>query len=104
MPLFEGKEIRCIIIEGEKWFSIVDIIEILTGSSNPLAYWVMLKNQLLKDYSGNPFWNKLEMQSTDGKTKRIDCANTEGMIRINLNIPSPKGELLQMWLIGLYSK
>jgi DNA-damage-inducible protein D len=97
IPFLEGKEIRYVIFEGEKWFSVVDIIEVLTESTNPLAYWVIFKNQLLKEYNGIPFWNRLEMQSKDGKMRDTDCANTEGVLRIVMSIPSPKAEPLKLW-------
>ena len=98
MPFLNGKEIRYVIFEDEKWFSVVDIIEILTESPNPSAYWRMLKWKLLKDYNDIPFWNRLELESKESKMKGTDCANTEGVLRIVMSIPSPKVEPLKIWL------
>jgi DNA-damage-inducible protein D len=97
MPFLEGKEIRYVIFEDEKWFSVVDIIEILTESHSPYVYWQMVKHALLKQYNGVSFWNKLELESKDGKMKGADCANTEGVLRIVMSIPSLKAEPLKLW-------
>jgi DNA-damage-inducible protein D len=98
VPFLNGKEVSYVIFEDEKWFSIVDIIEILTESNNPSSYWRMFKHVLLEDYDGIPFWKRLKMQSKQGKMKGTDCANTAGVLRIVMSIPSPKAEPLKMWL------
>jgi DNA-damage-inducible protein D len=98
MPFLEEKEIRYVIFEDEKWFSVVDIVEILTESPIPSNYWRMFKHVLLKDYNDIPFWKRLKMTSEDGKIKDTDCANTAGVLRIVMSIPSPKVEPLKMWL------
>jgi DNA-damage-inducible protein D len=100
IPFLEGKEIRYVIFEGEMWFSIVDIIEVLTDSTNPNSYWQMVKKHFKYHYEIF-FWKTHKMTSKDGKMRDTDCANTEGMVRISMNIPSPKGEALKMWLVEL---
>jgi DNA-damage-inducible protein D len=98
MPLLEGKEIRYVLLEGEKWFSVVDIVEVLTESSYPSAYWRKLKWKLLKVNNIPCFWKILKMTSKDGKMRDTDCANIEGVVRISMNILSPKAEPLKRWL------
>jgi DNA-damage-inducible protein D len=97
LPFLGGKEIRYVIFEGEKWFSVVDIIEILTESYSPYIYWQMFKHVLLKEYSDIPFWNRLKMADKSGKVFNTDCTNTEGVLRIIMTIPSPKAEPLKLW-------
>jgi prophage antirepressor-like protein len=98
MPFLEVKEIRYVSVEGEKWFSMIDVVEVLTESSNPAAYWRMFKRKLLKKYSDIPVWKLLKMTSKDNKTRNTDCSNIEGVLRIVMSIPSPKAEPLKMWL------
>src|SRR3989344_3711698 len=93
--LFEGKKIRRIWDEEqEKWyFSVTDIIEVLTGSSIPRRYWSDLKIKIQKE--GGQLYEKivqLKMESSDGKFYQTDAADTEIMLRIIQSIPSPKAE------------
>ena len=95
LAIFEQKPIRSIEHEGEIWFSIVDIIGILTDSVVPRNYWATLKKrepQLLTNCQ------QLKIASTDGKQRLTDCAKTEGVLRIIMSVPSPKAEPLKMWL------
>jgi DNA-damage-inducible protein D len=92
---FEGKHIRSIEHEGETWFSVVDIIEILTESPNPRNYWKVLKN---REPQLVTVCNQLKLAAKDGKKYATDCANSEGVLRIIQSVPSPKAEPFKMWL------
>jgi hypothetical protein len=86
--------------EQEKWFfSIVDIVAILTESVNPNNYWKVLKSRLKKEGSELVTnCNQLKMESTDGKFYKTDVADTEQLLRLIQSIPSPKAEPFKMWL------
>jgi DNA-damage-inducible protein D len=95
---FEGKEIRKVWHNDEWFFSIIDVISALTDSKSPSHYWSMLKkreNQLVTVcYS-------LKLLASDGRQRLTDCANTEGLFRIIMSVPSPKAEPLKLWLASL---
>ncbi len=84
----------------EKWFfSIIDIIAILTESANPRKYWSVLKNRLKKEGSELATnCSQLKMQSSDGKYYKTDVADTEQLLRLIQSIPSPKAEPFKLWL------
>ena len=84
----------------EKWFfSIVDIIGILTESPNPRKYWSVLKTRLKKEGSElTTNCSQLKMQSADGKFYKTDVADTEQLLRLIQSIPSPKAEPFKIWL------
>jgi|GEM_PF-1089782 len=94
VAVFEGKHIRKIIHADEWWFSIIDIVEVLTGSSISKHYWSDLKRKLAKEgyYELYEKIVQLKFSAADGKFYATDCANTETMFRIIQSIPSPKGE------------
>jgi DNA-damage-inducible protein D len=96
---FEGKEIRKVWHNEEWYFSIVDVIEILTDTSNSTRYWHDLKRKSIKA-EGQPydFIVSLKLTASDGRKRLTDCANTEGVFRIIMSVPSPKAEPLKMWL------
>ncbi|MDX2174000.1 MAG: Bro-N domain-containing protein [Bacteroidota bacterium] len=101
VKLFEDKKVRSQWNEvEEKWyFSIIDIVEILTGSSIPKRYWSDLKIKLLKE--GSQVYEKivrLKMEASDGKLRETDAADTENLLRIIQSIPSPKAEPFKQWL------
>jgi hypothetical protein len=98
---FEGKNIRSLTHNGETYFSIVDIIGVLSDSPIPRNYWTKIKKGLLKESQLHPFWVQLKFQSTDGKFYQSDAANTEGVLRIIQSVPSPKAEPFKQWLAGL---
>lgn len=100
LAVFQGKHIRRILHDGEWWFSVIDIIEVLVGSERPRKYWNDLKKKLLLEgYDQlSEKIGQLKLQSTDGKFYATDCANTETMFRIIQSIPSPKVEPLKIWL------
>lgn len=100
VAVFEGKHIRKIIHEGEWWFSVIDIVEVLTGSNIPKRYWSDLKKKLAAEGFTEAYEKivRLKMLAPDGKMRLTDCANTETMFRIIQSIPSPKVEPLKRWL------
>ena len=100
MAVFEGKRIRKILHEGEWWFAVIDIVEVLTGSSIPKRYWSDLKRKLAAEgfTELSEKIGQLKMLAPDGKQRLTDCANTETMFRIIQSIPSPKVEPLKRWL------
>lgn len=102
MP-FEGKEIRKLLHNDEWYFSIVDVVEILTDSPSPKTYWAKLKKKLSVETDNQQFriWELLKVASSDGRKRPTDCANTEGMFRIIMSVPSPKAEPLKLWLASL---
>ena len=85
---------------NEWWFSVIDIIEILTESTIPKRYWSDLKKKLKAEGYVEAYENivRLKMPAPDGKMRDTDCANTETMLRIIQSIPSPKAEPLKRWL------
>ena len=102
IKLFESKKIRVHWDnESEKWyFSVIDIIETLTGSNNPRRYWSDLKRKLTKE-GFNQLYEiivQLKLKASDGKKYTTDCADTEGLLRIIQSIPSPKAEPFKIWL------
>lgn len=101
MPFFENKKIRSVWdAEKEEWFfSIVDVVAVLTESPNPQTYWRVLKKRL-KDEGNETVTNcnGLKMTAPDGKKRMTDVANTEQLLRIIQSIPSPKAEPFKLWL------
>ncbi len=99
--LFQDKKVRRAWDENnQKWyFSIVDVIEILSDSPNPRKYWSVLKTRLKKnDCELTTICSQLKIQSADGKFYNTDVANTEGLLRIIQSVPSPKAEPFKRWL------
>ena len=104
IKVFEDNRIRMEWDEDEQdWYvSIVDVIEVLTGSENPRRYWSDLKRKLKLE--GSQLYEKivqLKMLAEDGKMRATDVANTEQLFRIIQSIPSPKAEPLKVWLAQL---
>ena len=101
MQFFENKKIRSVWdAEKEEWFfSIVDVVAVLTESPNPQTYWRVLKKRL-KDEGNETVTNcnGLKMTAPDGKKRMTDVANTEQLLRIIQSIPSPKAEPFKLWL------
>lgn len=86
--------------EGEWYFSIIDIIRVLTESPAPRQYWGMLKKRLRDEGADQPLTEclQLKMRAPDGKLRATDAANAETMLRIAQSIPSPKAEPVKQWL------
>ncbi|MBC5770093.1 MULTISPECIES: Bro-N domain-containing protein [Dysosmobacter] len=101
IQLFEDKRIRTAWdAEKEEWyFSIVDVVAVLTDSPNPQTYWRVLKKRL-KDEGNETVTscNALKMTAADGKRRLTDVADTEQLLRIIQSIPSPKAEPFKLWL------
>ncbi len=99
IAVFRGKEIRKTIHNDEWWFSVVDVCAVLTKSADPGAYWRKLKQRLKQEGSEVvTFCHGLKLVAPDGKFRKTDCANTEGIFRIIQSIPSPKAEPFKRWL------
>ena len=101
IQLYEDQPIRAAWDEekGEWYFSIVDVIRILTDSPNPQTYWRVMKKRL-KDEGNETVTccNALKMTAADGKKRMTDVADTEQLLRIIQSIPSPKAEPFKLWL------
>ncbi len=100
IALFRGKEIRKILHANEWWFSIVDVISVLTDNERPRKYWNDLKRKLMEEGYTEVSENigQLKLPASDGKSYLTDCANTETLFRIIQSIPSPKAEPFKRWL------
>ena len=101
IKLFNEKQIRTHWDDdkGKWYFSIVDVVGVLSESENPQTYWRVLKKRLLDE--GNETvtnCNALKMQAADGKMRLTDVADTEQLFRLIQSIPSPKAEPFKMWL------
>ncbi len=104
---FENKQVRSHWdAEEEKWyFSIVDVIAVLTDSPNPRKYWSVLKTRLKKEGSELATnCSQLKMQSADGKYYKTDVADTEQLLRLIQSVPSPKAEPFKQWLAKVGSQ
>lgn len=98
---YENREIRSLwdSTKEEWYFSVVDVVAVLTESQNPSAYWRKLKQRLLEE--GNETvtnCHRLKMKAADGKMRLTDVADMQGIFRIIQSIPSPKAEPFKMWL------
>jgi hypothetical protein len=100
LDLFDGREIRKSFQEGEWWFSIIDVIEVLVGGDRPRKYWNDLKKKLIAEgyFEMSEKIGHFKMVAPDGKLRLTDCANSETLFRIIQSIPSPKVEPLKRWL------
>lgn len=99
LAVFQGKKIRRIWHQDQWYFSVIDIIEALTDSSNPRNYWNMLKNREsehgIELYT---FCVQLKLASSDGKYYETDCASTKSLFRLIQSIPSKNAEPFKLWL------
>ncbi len=107
IKVFDNKQIRTIWNdeEDEWYFSIVDVVAVLTDSVNPRKYWSVLKTRLNEE--GNELTticSQLKLQSSDGKYYKTDCSNSRGILRLIQSIPSPKAEPFKMWLAKVGSE
>ena len=85
-------------MDDDWYFSIVDIVGVLTGSPEPRKYWNKVKTREFTDLQLSPIWRQLKLPAADGKQYRTDCATTQAMFRIIQSIPSPKAEPFKQWL------
>ena len=107
LQLFENKKVRTLWDDAqEKWyFSIVDVIQVLTESTIPKRYWSDLKKKLSKE--GSELYDnlvQLKMPAEDGKYYKTDVADSEQLFRLIQSIPSPKAEPFKMWLAQIASE
>jgi hypothetical protein len=101
VKIFEERKVRTAWdVQQEKWyFSIIDVIEILTGTDRPRKYWSDLKAKLRKEGSQlSAKIGQLKLLSSDGKAYKTDVADTEQLLRLIQSIPSPKAEPFKQWL------
>ena len=107
IQLFEERKVRTLWDdEQEKWyFSIVDVVAVLTDSPNPRKYWSVLKTRLKKEGSElTTNCSQLKMRSADGKSYLTDVADTEQLFRLIQSIPSPKAEPFKQWMAQVASE
>ena len=100
VAIFKGAKIRKIIRKNEWWFSVIDVIEALTGTARARKYWNDLKKNLINEgyFEVSENIGQLKLVANDGKKYLTDCANTETIFRIIQSIPSPKAEPFKRWL------
>lgn len=93
---FEGNKVRAVWDdEAEKWyFSVIDVVSVLTDSPDPKRYWSVLKSRIKKESGREPttICSTLKMRASDGKMRATDVADTEQLFRLIQSIPSPKAE------------
>lgn len=107
IKLFNQKQVRCHWDkEKEKWyFSIVDVVGVLSDSENPQTYWRVLKKRLLAERNETVTnCNALKMLAADGKMRLTDVADTEQLFRLIQSVPSPKAEPFKIWLARVGSE
>ncbi len=107
IQIFEEKKVRTLWDEDkELWYiSVIDVIEVLTGTKRPRKYWNDLKAKLQSEGSElSEKIGQLKMQSSDGKFYKTDVADTEQIFRLIQSIPSPKAEPFKLWLAHLASE
>lgn len=105
--LFEGKEIRSIWNSDEEkyYFSVVDVISVLTERKDPSHYWRTLKSRMIQE--GNETVTKcdpLKLRAKDGKMRYTDMLDTRNIFRLIESVPSPKAEPFKLWLANLGSE
>lgn len=103
MKLFDGNQIRSIWDnDKEEWyFSVIDIVGVLTESKNPRRYWSDLKRKMKDEEGAIQLYEnivQLKLESSDGKKYNTDVADMQGIFRIIQSIPSPKAEPFKIWL------
>ncbi|MEK7459930.1 MAG: Bro-N domain-containing protein [Patescibacteria group bacterium] len=98
--LFKNKQVRKTLHNNEWYFSVIDIVEVLTDSLNANDYWYKMKIRVKNEdeIELSTFCRRLKLMSSDGKKYETDCVNTEDAFRIIQSIPSPKAEPFKRWL------
>ena len=106
--LFEGAQIRSVWDNNKEdyYFSVVDVISALTGSSNPRDYWFKLKIRMTEEEKSelSTKCRRLKMKAQDGKFRETDTLDTKGILRLIESVPSPKAEPFKLWLASLGSE
>jgi hypothetical protein len=100
---FDGKSIRRVYDEETEtwWFSVIDVVQVLTDSTNANRYWSDLKRKLAQEAGSVQAYEKivrLKLTAPDGKQRLTDCATAETLLRIVQSVPSPKAEPIKLWL------
>jgi DNA-damage-inducible protein D len=100
---FDGKAIRRVYDEDTEtwWFSVIDVVQVLTDSNNARRYWSDLKRKLAQEAGSEQPYEKivqLKMPAADGKQRLTDVATAETLLRLVQSIPSPKAEPIKLWL------
>jgi hypothetical protein len=90
LVVFEGTKIRRTWHDEQWYFSVVDVVQVLTDSPTPRQYWGKIKDIEFQHLELSPIWVQLKLPSSDGKSYKTDCSNTESMFRIIQSIRSPK--------------
>src|SRR3990167_5455871 len=100
IAIFKGRNVRRVVYKDKWWFSVIDVVSVLTDSNIPRRYWSDLKIKLKKEGYSEVYEKivRLKMRAPDGKTRSTDCASTETMLRIIQSISSPYAEPLKRWL------
>ena len=100
ISIFKGNKIRKALHGNEWWFSVIDVVSVLTDSTNPRDYWFKMKQRVKSDdgIELSTLCRQLKLEAPDGKMRETDCADTEGVFRIIQSIPSPKAEPFKRWL------
>lgn len=100
IAVFRRKEIRRLLIDGEWWFSVIDVVAALSDSENPRDYWFKMKIRVKTEEGAelSTLCRQLKLPASDGKKYATDCANTESLFRIVQSIPSKKAEPFKRWL------
>lgn len=102
IKLFESKKIRTHWDEKkEQWyFSVIDVIEVLTDSVNPRDYWFKMKTRVKTEdgFELSTICRQFKLEAVDGKMRMTDCADTQSLLRIIQSVPSPKAEPFKQWL------
>lgn len=102
IKLFEEKKVRSIWDENEQqwYFSVIDVVEVLTESVNPRDYWFKMKKRVHSEdgLELSTICRQFKMTAQDGKMRETDCANVKSLFRIIQSIPSPKAEPFKQWL------
>ncbi len=104
ISIFENKKIRKVVYNDEWYFSIIDIIEILTESNNPRRYWTDLKKKLENEENFEMYEKIVQLKlksNKDNKNYNTDCANRETVFRLIQSIPSPNAEPFKLWFARL---
>jgi prophage antirepressor-like protein len=98
LAVFQNKNIFRIWQDEEWFYSVVDIIEVLTDSPIPRQYLGKVKDREFTKLQLSPIWVRLKLKATDGKLRQTDCVNTKGAFRLIQSIPSKKAEPFKRWL------
>ncbi len=98
LVIFQSKEIRRVWEDDEWYYSVVDIVKVLTDSPTPRQYWGKIKDREFTKLQLSPIWVRLKLMANDGKMRQTDCVNTKGAFRLIQSIPSKKAEPFKQWL------